>query len=193
MLAPSGATLQYIRRRKIGSPSSHLKSAYMLPVATNQRLRLQENCFVSNTNDMGIIPHKIEPTALVVRRALETDIDGLMEVQFSAFRNDPYHEALFPGPHDSPLVRKLAGQRTIEDWRNTAVQEIMVCVHAQTGEILGFASWQYHLRERPREEWEKMPSITWAEGKEQKRAKAFLGATARIRMKIWEGRPHIRK
>lgn len=137
--------------------------------------------------------HKTEPANLVVRRALETDIDRLMEVQFSAFENDPYHEALFPGPHHSPLVRKVAGQRTLDDWRATATQDIMVCANAQTGQILGFASWNFYLSERPREEWEKMPSITWAEGKEKKQAEAFLGATARMRMKTWEGRPHIRK
>jgi hypothetical protein len=134
-----------------------------------------------------------EAANLVVRRALETDIDRLMEVQFSAFENDPYHEALFPGPHHSPLVRKVAGQRTLDDWRNTPFQDMMVCTNAQTGKILGFASWNFYLSERPREEWEKMPSITWAEGKEKKQAEAFLGATARMRMKIWEGRPHIRK
>ena len=134
-----------------------------------------------------------EPATFILRRALESDIEKMMEVQFSAFENDPYHEALFPGPHHSPLVRKLAGQRTLDDWHNTAVQDIMVCTQAQTGEILGFAAWYFYLHERPREEWEKMPSITWAEGKEKKQAAAFLGATARMRMKIWEGKPHICK
>jgi hypothetical protein len=91
------------------------------------------------------------------------------------------------------MVRKQAGQRTLEDWRNTAAQEMTVCANAQTDEILGFASWHFHLHERPKEEWAKMPSITWAEGHEKKQAEAFLGATARMRMKIWEGRPHVRK
>ena len=50
------------------------------------------------------------------------------------------------------------------------------------------------MRERPREEWEKMPGITWAESEEErKKAGAFLEATARMRMKVWEGRPHIRE
>lgn len=150
-------------------------------------------CFLNSTGDIDNMARQIEPATLVVRRALETDIDRLMEVQFSAFENDPYHEALFPGPHHSPLVRKTAGERTLEDWRNTAVQDIMVCANAQTGEILGFAAWCFYLSERPKEKWEKMPSITWAEGEEKKQAEAFLGATARMRRKIWEGRPHIRK
>jgi len=137
--------------------------------------------------------HRTNPATLVVRRALETDIDRLMEVQFSAFENDPYHEALFPGPHHSLLVRKTAGERTLESWRNTAVQDIMVCTRGQTGEILGFATWNFYLRGRPREEWEKMFPITWAEGEEKRQAEAFLGATARMRMKIWEGRPYICK
>jgi hypothetical protein len=151
------------------------------------------SCFPYSIREFGSMSHQTNPATLVVRRALETDIDRLMEVQFSAFENDPYHEALFPGPHHSPLVRKTAGERTLEDWRNTAVQDIMVCTRAQTGEILGFATWNFYLSERPREEWEKMFPITWAEGKEKKQAEAFLGATARMRMKIWEGRPHIRK
>jgi GNAT superfamily N-acetyltransferase len=69
----------------------------------------------------------------------------------------------------------------------------MVCTNAQTGEILGFAAWYFYLHERPREVWETMPSITWAEGEEKRQAEAFLGVTARMRMKIWEGRPHICK
>jgi len=158
----------------------------------------QTSCILSNPyfvyviDSVGNMSQQAEPATFVVRRALETDIDRLMDVQFSAFRDDPYHEALFPGPHDSPLVRKRAGQRTIEEWRNSPVQDIMVCVHAQTGTILGFASWYFYLSERLRAEWEKVPEVTWAEGKEKKQAEAFLGATARMRMKIWEGRPHVR-
>jgi hypothetical protein len=150
-------------------------------------------CYVYRIANIATMSHQTDPAKLIVRRALETDIDRLMEVQFSAFENDPYHEALFPGPHHSPAVRKVAGQRTLDDWRNTAVQDIMVCTNAQTGEVLGFAAWYFYLHERPREEWEKMPSTTWAEGEEKKQAEAFLGATARMRMKIWEGRPHICK
>jgi GNAT superfamily N-acetyltransferase len=150
-------------------------------------------CFVKDIGDIGSMSRKAEPATFVLRHASETDIDRLMEIQFSAFRGDPYHEALYPGPHDSSIVRKLAGQRMIEDWRNTPDQDIVVCIHAQTEEILGFASWYFYLCERPREEWEKMPSITWAEGKEKKQAEAFMGATARMRMKTWGGRPHVRK
>jgi hypothetical protein len=39
---------------------------------------------------------------LQVTSTLESDIDRLMEIQFSAFDNDPYHEALYPGATLTP-------------------------------------------------------------------------------------------
>jgi hypothetical protein len=191
MLVSMEAALQYISRRELLAFTSNVEAGNISPQTSDS---LPNIPFVYSIRRMGSVSCTGDGAQqFVVRRAMETDIDRLMEVQFSAFRNDPYHEALFPGPHDSPLVRKLAGQRTLEEWRSTPTQEIMVCVHPRTEEILGFASWNFYLRERLREEWAKLPSITWAEGKEKKQAEAFLGATARMRMKIWEGRPHVRK
>jgi hypothetical protein len=54
---------------------------------------------------------------LEVQPASESDIDQLMDFQLSAFENDPYHEALYPGGHFSPEVRKNAGERSLKEWR----------------------------------------------------------------------------
>lgn len=47
---------------------------------------------------------------LEILPAEEADMDRLMEIQFSAFENDPYHHALYPGDEYSPEVRADAGK-----------------------------------------------------------------------------------
>jgi hypothetical protein len=131
-----------------------------------------------------------DPAEFVIQPASESDINRLMEIQFSAFQDDPYHNALYPGDQRSPVVFQSAGRRTIQDWRNNADQQTMMYVTVRTGEILGFASWNFFLCERPEKEWKKSLSVTWAEGREKERAESFLGATMAMRQKTCKGRPH---
>jgi hypothetical protein len=113
MLVSMEAALQYISRRELLAFTSNVEAGNISPQTSDS---LPNIPFVYSIRRMGSVSCTGDGAQqFVVRRAMETDIDRLMEVQFSAFRNDPYHEALFPGPHDSPLVRKLAGQRTLED------------------------------------------------------------------------------
>ncbi|EMC93956.1 hypothetical protein BAUCODRAFT_36425 [Baudoinia panamericana UAMH 10762] len=128
--------------------------------------------------------------ALEVAPAEEGDIDRLMEIQFSAFESDPYHDALFPGDHYAPSTRKAAGDRTIMEWRQDPSARFIKCTDRESGVILGYAKWNFYETERPREEWAKSPEVDWYSGRKKEIAENFLGATAAMRQKLWGGDPH---
>jgi len=130
---------------------------------------------------------------LEVVAAEEQDIDRLMEVQFSAFENDPIHELLYPGDHFSPAVRKTAGERTLKTCRENPDTHFVKCVQRDTGLILGFAKWEFHLTERPYEEYSKRPVADWTTGRRKEITEIFLNANAAMREKVWGGKPHIGK
>jgi hypothetical protein len=69
---------------------------------------------------------------LEVASALESDIDRLMEIQFSAFDSDPYHEAVYPGGN-SPLARASAGERVLKEWHEDPSVHILKCTDPDTG------------------------------------------------------------
>jgi len=128
---------------------------------------------------------------LEIAPASESDIDQVMDVQFSAFENDPYHEALFPGDHFSPAVRKSAGKRTLQEWRADPTIRFMKCFNRQTGLILGYAKWNLYESERSAEERDPTLDVDWCTGRQREIAENFLGATLALREKIWGGRPYI--
>lgn len=130
-------------------------------------------------------------TELEVAPALESDIDRLMEVQFSAFEGDPYHGALYPGDHFSPTVRRSAGERTIKEWRSDPSVIFMKCANRHSGQIVGFAKWNLYEMERAEEQWTKRPDVDWCTGRQKEVAENFLYATMAMREKTWEGRPHL--
>lgn len=129
---------------------------------------------------------------LEVASALESDIDRLMEIQFSAFDGDPYHEALYPGAN-SPSTRASAGERLLKEWHEDPSLHILKCTHLDTGVIMGFAKWNLYERPRSEREWRKREKIDWCDGRLKEVAENFLGATQDMREKIWEGRPHCCK
>ncbi len=131
--------------------------------------------------------------ALEVAVALPSDMPRLMDVQFSAFGDkDPYHQALYPGG-DSASLRASAAKRTLEEAAADPSFYIVKCTDRATGTIWGFATWHVYERDRPVSEWQKRPVVDWCEGREKEVAEAFLGATADMRIKTWEGRPHVCK
>jgi hypothetical protein len=129
---------------------------------------------------------------LEVASALESDIDRLMEIQFSAFDSDPYHEAVYPGAN-SPLARASAGERVLKEWHEDPSLHILKCTDLDTGVIMGFAKWNLYERPRPEREWRKREEIDWCDGRLKEVAESFLGATQDMREKIWDGRPHCCK
>ena len=132
-------------------------------------------------------------TSLEVAPALPSDMARLMEIQFSAFEGDPYHDALYPGPNQSPSVRAAAGTRTLAEWRRDPTLHVLKCTDRTTGVVVGFAKWNVYEAEREEEEWRKGYPVDWCSGRTKEVAENFLGATAGIRQKIWCGRPHVCK
>ena len=128
---------------------------------------------------------------LEVVPAQEADIDRLMEIQFSAFEGDAYHEALYPGDHYSPAVRKDAAERTIKEWREDPSILFMKCIDRKTGLALGSAKWNLYEKERPEEEWNKDHPVDWCEGRKKEIAENLLGMNAAMRKKIWGGKPNL--
>jgi hypothetical protein len=129
---------------------------------------------------------------LQVAPALESDIDRLMEIQFSAFDSDPYHEAVYPGGN-SHSARASAGERVLKEWHEDSSLHILKCTDLDTGVVMGFAKWNLYERPRPEREWRKREEIDWCDGRLKEVAENFLGATQDMREKIWEGRPHCCK
>jgi GNAT superfamily N-acetyltransferase len=137
--------------------------------------------FVHPKMDQQIIP------------ALESDIDRLTEIQFSAFENDPTHQILFPGDQFSSKVHAAASERIIKSWRQTPEMQIVKTVESGTGVITGFAKWVFYKSPRSEEEWDVVPTAPWAEESHRRIVEQLLSTTADIRGKRWGGTPYARE
>lgn len=125
--------------------------------------------------------------SLRVLPAGESDIDRLMEIQFSAFQNDAFHATLFPGDPSSPAVLQSAGMRTLQEWREDPSMRVMKCVEKGTGIAIGFAKW----REVGGEGDEGSEGLEQERGdREEVRGTAL---TELRRRRIWAGKPHLCK
>jgi GNAT superfamily N-acetyltransferase len=127
--------------------------------------------------------HQITP-------ALESDIDRLTEIQFSAFENDPTHHILYPDDQISPTVRVAASERILKSWRQTPEMQIVKSIESGTGVITGFAKWVFYKSPRSEEEWNVEPTAAWAEGSHRRVVEQLLSTTAKIRGRRWGGTPY---
>jgi GNAT superfamily N-acetyltransferase len=130
--------------------------------------------------------HQITP-------ALESDIDRLTEIQFSAFENDPTHQILFPGDQFSSKVHAAASERILKSWRQTPEMQIVKSIESGTGVITGFAKWVFYESPRSEVEWNVRPTAAWAEGSHRRVVEQLLSTTADIRGKRWGGTPYARE
>ena len=135
------------------------------------------------------------PAHLRIRQATEADIPRIIESQFSAFEGDPYQEALFPSDdYYSAETRQGAVDRTVKYWNTDPTARWMVAYDTQDEaeeQILGFALWNIYEHFRPESEWKKQPEVDWCEGRQRDIALNFLNMNARLRQRIWEGRPYV--
>ena len=67
-------------------------------------------------------------------------MDQLMEIQFAAMAQEPYHHVLFPGPNTT-LARAQAGSRTLNDWRNDHSEQVLKVTDTESGKIVSFGKW----------------------------------------------------
>jgi GNAT superfamily N-acetyltransferase len=127
---------------------------------------------------------------LQISPAQESDIDQFMLIQFAAFDYEIYHAKLYPGGN-TPPARAAAAARVLKEWRESPHQHTIKCTDSKTGQLLGFATWEFYEKERPEEEWKQAVVVDWCDGEDKRVAEVFLGATYGNRWKLWEGRPHI--
>jgi len=132
------------------------------------------------------------PTLKIVSSE-ESDIPRLVEIQFSAFQGDPYQQAFYPGPSDSPTNVAKAEANTLKEWQESKpFIHFINCIDSTTGVIAGFAIWNIFDRERSREEWAHRPAVDWLDTEQQRKvAETFLYANLAIRERIWEGRCYL--
>lgn len=128
---------------------------------------------------------------LQVQPAIESDVDRLMEILFTAFVDDPYFKAVYPGDN-TPSVRASTGKRFLKEWKEDPTLTIVKCTDMDTGVILGFAEWEIYKKERTEEERKSNTDVTWHEGRQKEICLNFLGATNATREKLWGGMPHTR-
>lgn len=128
---------------------------------------------------------------LQVLTATYSHIPSIISSQFSAFENDPYQEALFPGDQTSPEVRQSAVSRTEQYWDKDPTARWKICKDLENGTILGFALWNIYEHSRPESEWKKKPEVTWCTGRQAEIAQNFLYMNANLRQRIWGGKPYI--
>jgi len=128
-----------------------------------------------------------------VTPALEEDISRLVDIQFSAFGDDPTHQILYPGDRFSKAVRANASERTLTSWRQTPEMHIIKSVDRGTGCIAGFAKWTFYDTQRSEDEWNVRPTASWAVGGHRTVVEQLLATTAEIRGRRWGGKPYARE
>ncbi|KAL6713246.1 hypothetical protein ACLMJK_009367 [Lecanora helva] len=128
---------------------------------------------------------------LSIEYASESDMERLMEVQFAAMAQEPYHHVLFPGPNTS-LARAQAGARTLADWKNDPSEKVLKVIDTETSEIVSFGKWNVYTHERPRSEWDQHMDVNWTDDPVLKSgAETYLEKIHGMRHKYASGQPHL--
>lgn len=155
----------------------------------------------------------------LVLPAAPADLDHLMEIQFAAMSQQPYHTAVYPGGNN-PAARSAAAARRLPDllasFANSNADKkaegkasastggsgithymMKVVEKLDSGEecILGFGHWKHVLATDKKVDPKKIrEDITWAkEGEWQWEAAAmFLEGSLMMRERWVDGREHMR-
>ncbi|TDZ25525.1 putative acyltransferase SID5 [Colletotrichum orbiculare MAFF 240422] len=126
--------------------------------------------------------------------ALIPDIEKVYDSYFNAFKGDEMGDImvkiLFPGGTGTEEFRKAHTAGTLAWWHQSDCQYTYKCVDTDTGEIVGMALGDIHLRERGREE-RKNHGVGWLEGRDRERAEAVLSPLHDVREKLFGGRRYI--
>lgn len=130
---------------------------------------------------------------LTITEASESDIDRLMEVQFAAMAQQPYHHVLFPGPN-TPTMRAQAGTRTLSDWRSDPSEKVLQVIDTDTSEIISFGIWNVYLQRRSQDEWDQHMEVDWTTDPTLKEgAETYLREIHGMRHRYATEQPHLRK
>ena len=144
-------------------------------------------------NTSKAIHHFVAKMPLTITNASESDMDRLMEVQFAAMAQEPYHHVLFPSPN-TPSARAQAGTRTLSDWLNDPSEKVLKVVDTDTSEIISFGKWNVYTDERSKAEWDQHMEFDWTTDPTLKEgAETFLREIHGMRHKYATAQPDLPK
>ena len=132
----------------------------------------------------------------LIRLATESDIPRLMDIQFSAFAQEPVHFAI-NGSNTAPN-REKAGDRLLEQMRQNRNLHTIKClaIDEATDEtsIVGFCEWFIYTHERPEEEWtleHDLLDCMWIDdAAEREKARDHVLPVFEERRRVLGGSPH---
>ncbi|KAI1330764.1 acyl-CoA N-acyltransferase [Xylariaceae sp. FL0255] len=124
---------------------------------------------------------------LVVLPAQICDVEGVYDVYFAAFQNEPILDFLFPGGVD----RKAHTEGTIQWWNHDKNGYHVKCVDTETGKIVGMASWDIFWRPEEENAWPKPEGALWLEGKNREKADSVLKPLWDAHEKLFSKQRHV--
>jgi hypothetical protein len=146
-----------------------------------------------------------------VREGTPADIDAIVDVHFAAFDDNIMNQLMYPGGPSADSRKKfgasLLPQLRPESGGNAAKGgEPLICVAEYwpddapadgPGEVVAFAKWLLHRRQRPEEEWKgdtfTATTESWGEGCDTDVVNAFIGKMTRTQQADAKGEPALCK
>ncbi|KAI0125111.1 hypothetical protein BJ170DRAFT_488689 [Xylariales sp. AK1849] len=126
-------------------------------------------------------------TSLAVLPALIPDIKLVYDVYFEAFKDEKIMEFIFP----SGIERQAHTHGTTLWWHADRNGYTIKCVDADTGAIVGMATWEVFWRPGKAEAWTKPAGADWLQGSDKKKAERVLMPTWNMRDKLFGRRKHV--
>ncbi|KAI5863131.1 acyl-CoA N-acyltransferase [Durotheca rogersii] len=120
----------------------------------------------------------------VVLPAHIADIEPVYDVYFEAFKDEPILKFLYPRGVD----RKAHTEAMAQWWGHDRISYTIKCLNADTGKIVGMATWDVFHRPGEGNGWERPAGIPWLEGKEKERAEGVLNGMWDMREKLFGAR-----
>ena len=131
----------------------------------------------------------------VVLPALIPDIPRIYDIYFDAFKNEAMGrlmvDILFPQGITEEF-RKAHAEATRAYWHTSDSQFTFKCVDTESGEIIGMALGDMHLKRRTPEQ-RVNHGVPWLEGEQRARAEKVLNPLWEIRDELLQDQPHICK
>ena len=129
---------------------------------------------------------------LILEKAVEADIERMIEVMYRAMSEDPWDRIMFPTTPE-PNNRTNSITRWKNEMHTNPTQWLMKVVDTDLNEIIAFARWNIFRQERPESEWKKQEKRQWDEGTNVEAANAFMYAIIEKRQRVMGGKAHCRK
>lgn len=128
--------------------------------------------------------------SLVLRRAVESDAERIVEIMYHAFAEDHWNKIMTPR-----IPPPTARTKSIERFRSQILRSpgIIIAVDLDRNETIAFARWSIYYTARSEREWRGSSRREWDEGTNEDAANAFSHAIAQKRQNIMGGDPHCRK